>query len=99
MANKILVIGPKYNLKKSDMTDVIETWIDMYNSIGKTKNKPSMIRGLLRVASGLYVPGDCKIRHVKVIILMAATLAKKGNEDDIDEVFSLLNEALRILKS
>jgi|DewCreStandDraft_4_1066084.scaffolds.fasta_scaffold07875_6 hypothetical protein len=99
MAYKILSIGPKYHLSINDMADVVETWLDMYKSISKTKNKNSMIKGLLRVASELYVPKDCKLRPVKIRILMAATLAKKGNEKDLDEIFSLLNEALQIIKS
>lgn len=92
-------MGSNYYLKTEDMIEVIETWIDLYKSIEKTKNKSLMIKGLLKVASELYVPKDCKIRPVKIRILMAATLAKKGNENNIYEIFSLLNEVLQILKS
>jgi len=99
MGHKVLSIGPKYHLKTEDMIEIIDSWIDMYKVINKTKNKSLMIKGLLRVASELYVPKDCKIRPAKIRILMAATLAKKGNENDIDEIFSLLNEVLQILKS
>ncbi len=99
MVYKIVSIGPKYHLKINDMIDVINTWVDMYKSIEKAKNKSLMIKGLLRVASQFYVPKDCKVRPAKIRILMAATLAKKGNENDIHEIFSLLNEVLQILKS
>lgn len=99
MVYKIITIGPKYHLKTSDMVGVIETWVDIYKTIEKAKDKTSMIKGLLRVASELYVPKDCKIRPAKIRILMAATLAKKGNESDINEIFFLLNEVLQILKS
>ncbi|MCX8092958.1 MAG: hypothetical protein N3E50_02175 [Candidatus Goldbacteria bacterium] len=99
MVFKIISVGTKYHLKTNDMVEIIETWIDMYRALDKTKNKQTMIKGLLRVASELYVPKDCKIRPAKIRILMAATLAKKGNESDIHEIFSLLNEVLQILKS
>ncbi len=99
MVYRILSLGAKYYLKMEDMIEIIDSWIDMYKTLEKTKNKSLMIKGLLKVASQLYVPKDCKIRPAKIRILMAATLAKKGNEDDIDEIFSLLNEVLQILKS
>lgn len=99
MVFKIVSIGPKYHLNIKDMVEVIETWIDIYKTIENTKNKSLMIKGLLRVAAELYVPKDCKIRPAKIRILMAATLAKKGNENDIKEIFSLLNEVLHILKA
>lgn len=99
MVHKINKNGPKYHLKTNHIAEIIETWIDIYKTIEKTKDKTSMIKGLLRVASEIYVPKDCKIRSVKMGILMAATLAKKGNKSVINEIFFLLNKVLQILKS
>jgi len=93
-------ITPGLKLSKKDFLEVVRTWNSLFIDFavcGWKNNK--MTKGLLRVASSLYVIEDLKNTPAEFRIQKVVKLAKSGNDKYLEQIYEILREIENIINN